>query len=148
MLKVVLKPKKKPAPSFVPFIGAVLYIMVVLCILLGIFNSVWFFAVAVFIVLLLICVSRMFSWYMKAEVRQTNEFDVYEITEINDMLGHNKTKYHIYSIRQCVRRGSSIVLYGNMTLYEPLRKGKEVQKCVIKDATDEIFLYFFNKVSR
>lgn len=147
MFKESIKPSKKPAPPFIPFVGAVLYVIVAVFIIVGVVDSFWFFIIPVVIIVFLSVLSRLYSWYVSAEVRQTNEFDVYEVTEITNTMGHNKTKYHINRVSAVVRRGSSVIVYGDIVVFEPLRKGKEVKRCKILDASNEIFLYFFNKVT-
>ena len=139
MEKIYLKAKKKSAPAFVPFICALMYVLVGVSIIIGIINKNYLLwgSLSGFTILILFIISKSFSWYLFAELEsQKNELK-YTVTDIINSLGNDKTIYTIYGVEDFDIKGSNIHIKGMITKKEPLRKEKSVNKVVIYDIPDD-----------
>lgn len=140
-----LVPRKKVVPSFVPYICAVMYIIIVLLAIFGVANIVsnktitfvCLIVVAV-IVLSLIAVNYSFSWYKSAEIHKSNNFVSYDVVNVVSVLGRDITKYHIIRCDKFDWKGKDLIVHGDIEVFEPMSKGKHVKKITINDATTEV----------
>lgn len=152
---VKLVPSKKTAPKAIPYICALLYILVVVLCIFSIYyiyskNNTFIVCLAglVFDFLCLFIISRSFSWYKSAELKKTNDFVVYNVENIIGLLGRNITKYHIIRLDDMHKSGRNLIIRGYIDVFEPMQKASHTKKLVINDITDEgitLIEEFFNK---
>jgi hypothetical protein len=154
-MKTQLKPSKIVAPIFVPYICALLYVIALVDIIVGVvfvvkanyINIIYCSLILLGIALLLFLANCLFSWFKTAEVRLSNEFIAYDVTNIVSVLGRNVTKHQIYSYDKYEKKGKNLVVYGNIETFEPLAKGKPVKKLTIYDYNDKT-IDIFDKFKR
>lgn len=139
MKKLQLVPKKKVAPMFMPYLCAILYIVIALFVVLcfTMKTPLWLIGVAC-LVILLVWFSQHFAWYKFAEVRKSNAFIVYETESLVNMLGHTKTRWDIHRIDKIHKKKDLLTVYGDLIVNEPFSKPKSKKKLVIPDVTDEV----------
>lgn len=144
MIKLV--PSKKVAPFFIPYICAGVYIAVVVLVVTGIINLVTgdtltaliLLGISILTIALLVFVNFAFSWYKSAELCVYNNLLVYNITNIIGVLGKDITKYQIKSISSYKKKGKDLIVYGDIRVFEPMCKGKSVDKVIIYDINEDV----------
>lgn len=135
---ITLHGDHKPAPQWVPFVCAGLYIMIAVSAVLMIANRDWFYLLWILAwVIGLIAFDKIYSWYQSAELFESYGVLHYEVLDILDMLGNRKTVYRIEKIQKCVRKGNKLFIYGEINHKEPVGKPKDEKKLIILDCTDE-----------
>jgi len=133
MTKIKLLPSKKPSPKWVPYAAAVGYVLVLVFAVMAWCFSLYLLIISFAVILALCFVSRLFSWYTEAELRKTNSFLVYEVTNVIGVLGRDKTRYDIHSVDRVEKRGNRLFVWGDITCHEPMSKARKIKRVVIDD---------------
>lgn len=146
MYSVTLASEKPVAPQFLGYLASALY--VVEAVLFGftfyfLFNSDRMFGLITGLVFVLIFIglficSRRYRWYISADLRVSDKDIKYEVLGILDVLGNRKTVYKARNITKIKKNGSSLVVYGECSVKEPVGREKACNKFVIDDCTDEV----------
>lgn len=147
MIKIV--PKKKVANEVLSYICAIVYIFIIIALFisLSLRNSRFLAAGVVSEVLMisfLVIVNFSFSWYRSAELKKGDKFLVYDIENIIGVLGKTRTRYEIKKVNSYKLKKNKLILYGDITVYEPLSKGAKCKKVIINDTTEESINYILS----
>ena len=139
---MTVKPNKRVANSLMAYILTVVYVLIPIMVVLGfILNKVDRFVAIGIIGLsmgyLLIC-KLFFSWYLSYTIKENGGNLVVEQMGILDMMGSSKDVYTIKSISKIKVRGTSVKVFGDITVKEPTRKLKVIKSMVLEDITDEV----------
>lgn len=136
---MVVKSKKPVAPVVLGYLCALAYVsVVILCVLAYFLKKPYYICIVAGIIFVLFLLSHGFSWYKQAELSKCNKFLVFEVQDIIGVLGRDKTKYHIYRVDSLEKKGSHYKLVGKIKMYEPMRKGKDLDSMKILDLTPEM----------
>ena len=136
-MKIKLLPSKRPAPKWIPYVCALGYVATAALAVVALKSNYYYAIPAMILIIVFMAISKMFSWYVSAEMRKTNKFLVYEVENIIGVLGHNKTRYDIYSISKIQERGTRAFVYGEIVSHEPMSKARNIKRVVVDDVTDE-----------
>lgn len=139
---MTVKPNKRVANSLMAYILTVICLLIPIMVVLGfILNKVdRFVAIGIIVVsmgYLLIC-KLFFSWYLSYTIKENGDNLVVEQMGILDMMGSSKDVYTIKSISKIKVRGTSVKVFGDITVKEPTRKLKVIKSMVLEDVTDEV----------
>lgn len=153
---VKLRPSKQVAPYYMPYLCTLLYLVDIVVILVAIIclidkriaDSAVGFGVVVFSFIVLFIFSKILSWYKYADLSISNDFVIYSVKDIINVLGKDITKYHIIRLDSYKVKNKDLIIKGYIDMFEPLCKPKHINKLVIRDITDEglkLIIKFFNK---
>ena len=144
---MVISSEKKTVSNFMPYLCAFFYVVVAVCIILSLCHpeSILICSiVGIPISIFLLVVGIKFSWYICAELKESDKGIIYEITEVLDMMGNQKTRYTIRKVSGVVVKKSKLIITGDITCKEPMCKEKSVKKLVIKDYNEKVLNFFKN----
>jgi hypothetical protein len=134
-----LKPSKPIAPKWLAYVGAIIYIVIAVLAIIGVVKSnYYYFIFPVIAVFILSFLSFKLSWYLGAKFYKGDKKLVYEVTEIIDTLGANISKYEINRIDRIKKHKDYLEIFGDITYFEPRRKGKTVKKMKLHDYNSEV----------
>lgn len=137
MIKIL--PSKKPAWGFLPYLGAIGYVAIMVCIILSLVKVNFIFLIPpVCIMIALAICSRSFSWYLSAKVEKKGSCIEYSYMSILDMMGNSSIVDTIESVDSYIRRGKNLIVKGHIKHKEPLQKAKTLKKVIILDAPVEV----------
>lgn len=143
-----IKSKKRPAPRFIPYLCALLYVVIAVCVIACIVTHLlWLLTIAGVVILCLFIISKLFSWYLHAELSKKGGKILYEITDIVDMMGSSKTTYHLQEVTSLTKKGTKGYLVGTFSLKEPFKKPTTVKKMIIQDISDEAIIFIKEEFS-
>lgn len=144
---------KKPVNKFIAwacsfgyFIGVVLILLLIFqgsvvrlikCITdkmnFGILNStdVICFSVLTLVVIFLLFCLNFFEWFFNPTLTRTDNYLVFKSDDVIAALGRATTTYTIKSIDSYKECKTSIIIKGNISVKEPLSRGRDTTKCEI-----------------
>lgn len=136
---VYLDSKRKNVSAVVAYMSSALFVVCTVVILLYLLRvlPMYYTIIAVGGVLLLECVANfMFNWELNKRV----EYSSGKVNYYYDMpmqgLGNRATEYTFENYNY-IQKKSKVIVIGDLTIKEPLRKTKNCRKCVIKCLTKD-----------
>lgn len=135
-----IKPRKKVVSAFVGYVTVIfiLNLLVLFVVSLERKNVYYILLPMIAFAVYYIIFSFGFSWYKHAEVTDKGKYISYSVQDVVDVMGKDITEYRIKGVDKLVVKGHDLVVYGNITVKEPMMKVKNVKKCRIFDYTEEI----------
>ena len=137
---MILEHSKKPAKPIFAYLGAVFYVVMLVCAIIGIKTSNILFGIPILVMIIILFTwSRMFDWYLFAKIFEEKNQLIYEVTEIVDVVGHDTTRYEVDKIDKIKQKGKDVTIYGHIHVLEGLRKNKNkyVKSLKIFNCNDE-----------
>lgn len=144
--KIRLQSDKRPAPKIVPYILAVVYVVVAVMLIVIIKDVIKKDAhsalplgivLCITFALIFIC-SQVFSWERLAYIYKKNNKLIYEVYNIVDALGDSKTIYTIDEVTNFKEKGHKIVVEGSIEMKERFTKTKRLNRISINYHTPEV----------
>lgn len=128
MSKITIMPRKKVVPSFLCYVFAMLYIVVLVFAIVGIydfiesniFTGTIYVGIAAFIVLCLVLCNSLFSWFTSATLTDENTKLFYLLIDPLSNKGTvaGETKITINSINKIKTKHKDIYVYGDIKKIE------------------------------
>jgi uncharacterized membrane protein YdbT with pleckstrin-like domain len=143
--KVRLEPTKKIAPQIVGVLVAMLYLVVPVSLIIGIYDTVkgnsesaiWFFACVIFVILILQVLNHIFSWTKTSFMYEKGKKIIYEEYSIITGLDSSKTTYTITSISSIKDKKDGVIIRGEIKQKETIGKAKDIKKLKIPYCNSE-----------
>lgn len=154
--KIILRSKKKIAPSFLGYIGLLLYLMLFICFVGFVISGICknktlcliFIGIEILCGILIVFFDYFFTWYYSAELMLNNKSIIYKKTTVAPD-NQNIVTYKINHITKLKKKKNNLIIYGDITIKAPYKKEKGINKCVIFDyqSTDKNIENLIEKLS-
>lgn len=138
-MKEVQIKNKRVAKAWMAYLSAVMVVTAVVLIILklvGVLPIMWFALIEAVIVAVLVVFNYAFMWVQYGSLRWKDDCIIYEFYDIVS-ISSQKDKYTITSIDSVKKKGKNLLISGGIKKKEPLRKEKEIKKCVIYGGNTE-----------
>lgn len=138
---MVIRPKKKVAPTFLSYVVALTYLVMAGFTLKAVIYKQWFWLlVPALLIVVDLILSKCFAWYTQTTfIFGKNDLEIKIFTNI-DVLGTNYTSYKLVfdEITSLKFKKDKVILKGKISRKEPKMKPKDIKKLVIEDVPEEI----------
>lgn len=137
MARYRLSSRKPKAPAWLCYATAGLYVAVLVLVVVWLVGGLLWGCLmgAAGVVVLLAVMNCCLSWYAYAELEEGKNGLEYRYYSAADMGGLGKSVYTIRSVSGYAVKGKNLKVFGDITLKEPMRKVKHLDKMVIYDYT-------------
>lgn len=136
---IEIRPSKKPAPAFIPYLVAITYIVIFVLAIVGLVNMKSMSTVLtcsgtiLFIGFIDFIVSKVFAWYIVGVAEYKNKKLTYTITECIRGMGNGKTVITFKNIDDVKKKGKHLIVTGDITSKEQLQKEQSLKVFKIVD---------------
>lgn len=106
--------------------------------------SIYCFVGVVLLIAFYIFCNNFFVWVKNGRFKEHRGYLVYEYEGVIDVFGNSTTETTIKSVERIKRKRRNLIVYGDITIKEPLRSKKKIKKCVIYNIDEDSYKYFID----
>lgn len=159
---IVIKPQRRCANKLISYVCTLLYfltgvsfiyilIQLIFFLTSNEFNSKTFLISMlslIVMILILLIFNYSFSWFISASInKDKNGRIIYKVKDVIDVLGKDETYYKINSCTKMKKKGTNLVLYGDIEKTEPMSKTKNIKKVKILQANNDVITFISSSFS-
>lgn len=135
-----IKPRKKVVPAFVGYVTVIFIVaLIVLFIVSLVQKNVYYILLPMIVFTVYYVVFNFgFSWYKSEKIQDKGKYIEFIVQDVVSILGKDETSYRISGVDKLVVRGHDLIVYGTISVKEPMMKPKDIKKCRIYDYTQEV----------
>lgn len=106
--------------------------------------SIYSFVVALLLIGFCIFCNYFFVWAVNGRLEVCKGYLVYKYEEVVSTFGNSTVEVKIKSVDRVKRKRKNFVVYGDLSVKQPLRKEKGVKKYVLANMDDDAYIFFSN----
>lgn len=153
MKKIDISSNKRVATPLLAYLVTGISVVMIALIIMGVYQLYngglcWGLMLGCLFLCVLIYYNTCYVWVRDSRLYKDNKGRlVYEFNEIVQALSSAPNKYTIISIRNIKRGKRNCTIYGEIEAKLPLRKSKNIKKCIIYEYTDEAYDFLMSFVN-